>query len=152
MGERNIYKWKYSGKRGWGFMCWECGWGLIDGRPVIPLWLLRLGHSLWYFCDCWTLCFGLSCFLLRKDWLTTTSHTFQCVAFTILYKVVQALLPRHSKYVLFPTGWELSQRIMKGLDPLVIDEFIVKMLCATKYSTCNYFLWDFSIPHLHSSF
>jgi hypothetical protein len=59
-------------RRGWGFMCWECGLGMSGGNPVKLVWLLRFGHGLWSFCDCWTLCFGLSSFLLRKDWLTTT--------------------------------------------------------------------------------
>jgi hypothetical protein len=33
---------------------------LVRGCLVKPLWILRLGHSLWSFRDCWTLCFWTS--------------------------------------------------------------------------------------------
>jgi hypothetical protein len=59
--------------RGWGFMCWECGLRMSGGFLVKLVWLMCLGQGLWSFCDCWTLCFGLSSFLLRKDWLTTST-------------------------------------------------------------------------------
>jgi hypothetical protein len=62
--------------RGWGSMCWECGLGMSGKCPVKLVWLWGLGYILWSFCDCWTLCFGLSSFLPRKDWLTTPATWF----------------------------------------------------------------------------
>jgi hypothetical protein len=58
-------------RKGLGFHVLECGLGMSGGNPVKLVYFLSLGHGLWSFCDCWTLCFGLSSFLLRKDWLTT---------------------------------------------------------------------------------
>jgi hypothetical protein len=51
----------------------ECGLRMSGGFLVKLVWLMCIGQGLWFFCDCWTLSFGLSSFLLRKYWLTTST-------------------------------------------------------------------------------
>jgi hypothetical protein len=55
--EWGLYTSENLQRKGWGFMCWECGLGMSGGSPVKLVWLLSPGHGLWSFRDCWTLCF-----------------------------------------------------------------------------------------------
>jgi hypothetical protein len=69
--EWGLYTSENLQRRGILFHVLECGLRMSGGFLVKLVWLMYLGQGLWSFCDCWTLSFGLSSFLLRKDWLTT---------------------------------------------------------------------------------